>query len=191
MKIVLASASERRQELIKRIFESFDICVSSFDEAKVEFNGVCSTYVMEIAKGKALNVTNSMEEKAVVIGCDTIVSLDGKILGKPIDSGDAEDMLKYLSGKTHQVYSGIAIVDSYSGNIKTDYSCTDVRFSEISSQEIEKYIETGEPFGKAGAYGIQGYGGVFVEEIHGCYYNVVGLPLNKLKKMFREMGVNS
>ena len=113
-----------------------------------------------------------------------------KILGKPKDENEAFDMLKLLSGNTHQVYSGIAIINNKTGNINRDFVCTDVKFDNLSDEQIKKYIENGEYKDKAGAYGIQGYGGIFVEEIHGCYYNVVGLPLNKLSKMLKGMGVN-
>jgi septum formation protein len=191
MKIVLASASIRRQELLKRLTDEFEIIVSNFDEDRVEFSGDCGSYVMELAEGKASDVCKKMQSESIVIGCDTIVSFGNKILGKPKDKTEAFNMLKFLSGNSHQVYSGIVLVNTRSEKIIRDYVCTDVKFSELSDSEIRKYIENGEYKDKAGAYGIQGYGGVFVEKIHGCYYNVVGLPLNKLSKMLVEMGVNS
>ncbi|MDW8799869.1 Maf-like protein [Clostridium sp. A1-XYC3] len=190
MKIILASASSRRQELLNRLIEDFKIIVSDFDENSVEFKGDCGSYVMELAEGKALDVCNKVKEEAIVIGCDTIVSYKDTILGKPQDEKEAFNMLKLLSGNIHQVYSGIAVVNNSSGKIIREFVCTDVKFDKLSDMQIEKYIEKGEYADKAGAYGIQGYGGIFVEEIHGCYYNVVGLPLNKLSKMLKEMGVN-
>ena len=191
MNIVLASASIRRHELLKRLTDKFEIIASDFDENAVEFNGDCGSYVMKLAEGKALNVCKSVHNESIIIGCDTIVSFGNKILGKPENEEEAFNMLKFLSGTSHQVYSGIAVVNSASGKIIRDYVCTNVKFSDLSDDVIRKYIERGEYKDKAGAYGIQGYGGVFVEEIHGCYYNVVGLPLNKLSKMLREMGVSS
>lgn len=191
MEIVLASASSRRQELLKRLTDNFNIVVSNFDEDSIKFNGDCPSYVMKLAEGKASDVCKNMkEEEAIIIGCDTIVAFEGNILGKPKDTSEAIEMLKLLSGNTHQVYSGIAIIDSITGNVNKDFVCTNVKFDNLSDGQIKEYIEKGEYTDKAGAYGIQGYGGIFVEEIHGCYYNVVGLPLNKLSKMLKRMGVN-
>jgi septum formation protein len=190
MNLVLASASERRQELLRRITNDFSIIASDFDEEGVKFKGNCSNYVMELAKGKALDVASKIDNDAIIIGCDTIVSFKDHVLGKPKNKSEAFSMLKLLSGNIHQVYSGIAIVDTKIKNIKIDYVCTHVKFSSLSDEEIKKYIATEEPMDKAGAYGIQGFGGVFVEEIKGDYYSVVGLPLNKLNKMLKEMGVN-
>ncbi|MBI6871664.1 Maf-like protein [Clostridium aciditolerans] len=191
MNIVLASASIRRHELLKRLTDKFEIIVSDFDENAVKFDSDCASYVMKLAEGKALNVCKNVHNESIIIGCDTIVSFGNKILGKPENEEEAFNMLKFLNGTSHQVYSGIAVVNSASGKIIRDYVCTNVKFSDLSDDVIRKYIERGEYKDKAGAYGIQGYGGVFVEEIHGCYYNVVGLPLNKLSKMLREMGVSS
>lgn len=188
MKIVLASASSRRQELLERLVEKFQIVVSDFNEDSVVFKGNCPEYVMEISKGKALNVGKKLKEPSIVIGCDTVVSLEGAILGKPLDYNNAFEIIKMLSGKSHQVYSGITIYNTENGNTKSDFVMTDVKFSTLTDEEIKAYIKTGEPMDKAGAYGIQGFGGVFVEEIHGCYYNVVGLPLNKLNKMLDGWG---
>jgi septum formation protein len=190
MKIILASASVRRQELLKRIIDKFEIIVSDFDEHSINFDSDCSTYVMKLSEGKASTVCDKIKGEAIVIGCDTIVYFNGKILGKPKDKEEAFSMLKLLSGNIHQVYSGITIVDKSSDKILKDFVCTSVKFDNLSDEHIRKYIEKGEYEDKAGAYGIQGYGGVLVEEIHGCYYNVVGLPLNKLLKMLRGIGVN-
>lgn len=191
MKIVLASSSIRRRELLERLIDNFDVFVSNFKEDSVKFKGDCSKYVMELALGKAEDVSNKLEgEQAVIIGCDTVVYLNGNILGKPKDENDAFNMLKALSGNEHQVYSGIAVVDKTSGTVKKDFVKTTVKFSDISDDQIEKYLKRGEYKDKAGAYGIQGYAGVFISEIHGCYYNVVGLPLNKLYEILTGMGVN-
>jgi septum formation protein len=188
--VVLASASARRQELLKRLVEKYQILVSDFDESSVKFNNDCAEYVMELACGKALNVAEGLKAESLVIGCDTIVAFDGTVLGKPLDHEDAFAMLKMLSGKKHRVYSGIALVNTSTGQTSTDFAMTEVKFDILSDEVIRGYIASGEPMDKAGAYGIQGRGGVFVEEIHGCYYNVVGLPLNKLNKMIKGIGVN-
>lgn len=187
MKIVLASASERRQELLSRLVNNFEIIVSEFDENEVVFKGNVKEYVENIALGKAIDVQKNIHENAIIIAADTIVTLDNKILGKPKDGTEAFSMLKALSGRTHNVYSGLVLVNTKSGKIIKDSLCTEVKFSKLKDEEIIKYIESKEPLDKAGAYGIQGEGGIFVEEIKGCYYNVVGLPLNKLKSMMNEI----
>jgi septum formation protein len=190
MEFVLASASERRQELLKRIVEDFKIVISNFDETSVNFGGDCDEYVKVLALGKAREVADRTKDESMVVGSDTIVYHNGKILGKPKDEQDAYNMLKSLSGSSHKVYSGIAVINTASNEIKMDSVCTEVFFSTLSEEQISRYIASAEPMDKAGAYGIQGNGGIFVEKIHGCYYNVVGLPLNRLYFMLREMGVN-
>ena len=190
MKLILASGSERRQELLKRITEHFHIIISNFDENSICFNGVCEEYVMDISIGKALNVRKYCSEDSVIIASDTVVFFENRVLGKPGNRETAIEMLSLLSGKVHQVYTGLVLLHTRTGRILKDYVKTDVEFSELDKNDIINYVETGEPMDKAGAYGIQGFGGVFVKQIHGCYYNVMGLPLNKLKDMLREMGVN-
>ena len=187
MKIVLASASERRVELLNRLIKEFDIIVSDFDESKVLFEGSIDRYVKDIALGKALHVKKKLNEDAIIIAADTIVTLDNKLLGKPKDEEDAFNIIKSLQGRKHLVYSGIVVMNTAKNVIKEESLATEVTFSAISDNEILEYIKTGEPLDKAGAYGIQGIGGIFVEEIKGCYYNVVGLPLNKLKSMLKEV----
>lgn len=187
MKIVLASASERRKELLARIIKDFDIIVSDFDEDKVPFKGDVSLYVKELSLGKAKDVEQKINGPSIIIAADTVVSLEGEVLGKPKTELHAYNMLKTLSGNTHQVYSGITVINTSNKKIMSEVVCTDVKFSKLTDEEINNYISTKEPMDKAGAYGIQGFGGVFVEEIKGCYYNVVGLPLNKLNKMLKEI----
>ncbi|OSB17211.1 septum formation inhibitor Maf [Clostridium sporogenes] len=190
--IILASASQRRQELLKRILGNFQIIVSDFDESSIPFKNNIPFYVMNLAEGKARSVSKKImdQDNNLIIGCDTIVAFNNRILGKPKDKKDAFEMLQALSGNEHEVYSGLAILDVKSNKIIKDFVCTKVKFSKLTSSQIEKYINTGDPMDKAGAYGIQGKAGVFVENINGCYYNVVGLPLNKLNSMLMEMGVN-
>lgn len=189
MNLVLASASQRREELLKRITEDFEIVVSNFDEGMIHVTNNYPDYVMNIAKGKACNVAKDIINQSIIVGFDTVVVFEDKILGKPKDKEDAFRMLKMLSGSIHKVYSGIAIICTEDNKVVTDYACTEVTFSQLTDDEILQYIATGEPMDKAGAYGIQGYGGVFVERINGCYYNVVGLPLNKLNFMLKGIGV--
>ena len=187
LKIVLASASERRQELLNRLVENFTIIVSEFDESLVEFQGDLSEYVENIALGKAKDVVDRVKQDAIIIAADTIVTLENDILGKPKDKDDAFRMLKMLSGRVHKVYSGLVLINTSNGRVIKTSLATEVKFSSLTDEEIIKYINSGEPLDKAGAYGIQGKGGIFVEEIRGCYYNVVGLPLNKLKYMLNEI----
>ncbi|MCB2292514.1 Maf-like protein [Clostridium algoriphilum] len=190
MDIILASASPRRAELLKKITSNFKIMVSDFEESNILFSGNCEDYVMTLAKGKAMAICSSVKKPAVIIGCDTIVYLKGKVFGKPKDNLEAFQMLSDLSDNTHQVYTGIAVINTETQEIKNKYVCTQVTFSKLSSSEINNYIETGEPIGMAGAYAIQGAAAIFVKELKGCYYSVVGLPVNKLYFMLREMGVN-
>lgn len=191
MDFILASSSERRKELLKKIVNKFEVIPSDYDENEVVFNGDCSDYVMELSKGKALNVARKLKrDNGIIIASDTIVYFNEKVLGKPSSKEHAYEMLKSLSGETHKVYSGMAIYDLSTKQLKTDFSCSEVKFSNLDDQIIREYIKTGEPMDKAGSYGIQGYGGIFVEKIHGCYYNIVGLPINKLYFLLKEMGVN-
>jgi septum formation protein len=189
LNIILASASPRRQELLHRLTDDFTVKISDFDEYKIPYKGSPSEYVVTIAEGKAAEVATKVE-RGIVIGCDTIVALDQEVLGKPSSEKEAFKMLQQLSGRVHQVYSGIALINVKTKRVLKDYVKTEVKFDRISEREIMQYIKTGEPMDKAGAYGIQGYAGAFVEEIRGCYYNVMGLPLNKCLKMLREMGAN-
>ena len=190
MNIILASASERRAELLTKITSNFKIKTSEFEESDIPFSGSCGDYVMALARGKAMDICSSVKKPAAIIGCDTIVYFNGKVLGKPKDSVEAFQMLSDLSGNMHEVYTGVAVINTETQEISTEYVCTEVKFSKLSEEEINSYIETGEPFDKAGAYGIQGAASLFVEQVKGCYYNVVGLPVNKLYFMLREMGVN-
>lgn len=187
LKYVLASASERRQELLHRIISDFDIEVSNFDEDTVLFNGDAEEYVINLAKGKAISTKEKLSNDSIIIAGDTVVVLDGKILGKPKNEEDAFKMLRELSGKIHRVYSGITVINMYNNKSEEAAIYTEVKMSSLTDREILEYIKTGEPLDKAGAYGIQGYGGIFVEEIKGCFYNVVGLPLNLLNKMLNKV----
>ncbi|MGG7176797.1 Maf-like protein [Clostridium paraputrificum] len=187
MKVILASASERRQELLGRVVKDFEITVSDFDEDMVKYQGNVSEYVKEIALGKAQDVAKKITEDVIIIAADTIVTLNDTILGKPKDDSEAFRMLKSLSGNSHKVYSGVVLINTATGKTLKSSLATEVKFSKLTDEEITDYIKSGEPLDKAGAYGIQGQGGVFVEEIRGCYYNVVGLPLNRLKYMINEI----
>lgn len=179
MDIVLASASPRRQELLKIICNSFETIPADIDEF-VPADIPTEKVAEYLAGKKARHVLSSHPDK-IVIGCDTTVIIDDKILGKPVDENDCKNMLKMLSGRTHKVITGVAI---FFGNEKSIFfsETTAVKFYELSDSEIISYIATSEPFDKAGGYGIQGFGALLVERIDGDYFNVVGLPIAKLKR---------
>ncbi len=183
-KIVLASASPRRRELLEQIGIKFDIVVSNEPEDEIDKSLSPENYTSELALMKACNVakklTGTKRKDSLIIAADTVVYSDGKILGKPKDSDDAFRILKSLSGKAHEVYTGICVMRLTDGYATSKSIKTTVKFKELTDKTIKAYIKTGEPVDKAGAYGIQGRGAVLVEEICGDYFNVVGLPLSAL-----------
>ncbi len=172
-KIVLASASPRRRELLTTAGIEFEVLVSDADETIPE-GTLPVDAAMLTAEKKALAVAEKCSD-AVVIGADTIVVLDGKILGKPTDEEDARAMLRFLSGREHEVVTGVCLTDGEI--IKKFAQVSKVRFYELTDEEITAYVATKEPMDKAGAYGIQGKGCVLVEGIEGDYFNIVGLPV--------------
>ncbi len=183
MKIVLASASPRRQELLKNIFETFTIHTSSCEENTVFETP--SKYVMDLAAQKANDVADhymSSCDETLIIGADTIVFSDGNVLGKPTDKDDAYQMIKSLSGKPHEVYTGISLIHISNSDKKvySSFACTKVHVKELSEKEILAYIDTPEPYDKAGSYGIQGDFCRHISGIEGDYFNVVGLPVHLL-----------
>ena len=187
-KLILASASPRRQELMEMLGFNFTIVPSKVDEEKyMELKPV--EMVKELARAKAEKVAGFVEN-TVVIGSDTVVVLDDEILGKPSDQSEAVAMLKKLQNRKHSVFTGIAICGTVSGRVKVDYDKTDVFMRPISDEDIIGYVNTGEPMDKAGAYGIQGVGGIFVEKIEGSYFTVMGLPIHKLVLILKSFGVS-
>ena len=186
MDIILASHSPRRRELLERMgVERFEVCPPGVDEDIGDYPP--AELVSRLSRRKAEAVA-AQREGGVIIAADTVVALDGAVLGKPADGLEAFKMLSTLSGGRHQVYTGVTVL---AGDEKhTEYEVTDVTFRELSEQEIEDYIRTGEPMDKAGAYGIQGYGALFIEGIRGDYYNVMGLPVCRLGRMLERVGVN-
>lgn len=189
MKVILASKSPRRVEILEKIVKEFEVIQSNFDENTIDFKGDIEKYVKDLSRNKAIEVSKRLNEPSIVIAADTVVFQDGKVLEKPKNEEDAFSMLSSLSGNTHKVYSGICLINTYDDTVVTDCDCTEVRFSELNPRQIRNYINSGEPMDKAGAYGIQGLGGAFVEGIKGCYYNVMGLPLNKLYKALENYDI--
>jgi septum formation protein len=186
MRIILASGSPRRKELLSQIGIAFEVIPSNYEERMVELP--VPMLVEHFAYMKGSDVAQSVQGEALVIGADTVVYLD-EIMGKPSSREDAFAMLRKLSGKQHLVISGLSIINTSTGETLTQHESTRVKMKELDSDEITAYINSGEPVDKAGAYAIQGMGSLFVEGIEGDYYNVVGLPLFRLRKMLEHFGV--
>ena len=178
MAVILASASPRRKELLSFITDEFSVLPSGVEEIVPEKLSVCKIPEY-LAKLKALDIANK-NPNDTVIGADTSVILGKTVLGKPKDREDARNMLLMLSGKTHKVITGCAVVKN--GGCKSFSVVSKVKFQKLSINEIEAYLDTSEPYDKAGSYAVQGRAGAFVEYIKGDYFNIVGLPIAKLKK---------
>lgn len=186
--IILASSSPRRQEMLRNLGLDFIIHPSGTDESVDD--GLKPEIIVELlAERKAADVAAHYQE-GLVIGSDTIVVLEGKVLGKPKDEQDAFSMLSSLQGTSHSVFSGLAIIDAETGKRKTGYIETKVTMREVSSDEIRRYIATREPMDKAGAYAIQGLGSIFIEGIIGDYFSVVGLPVRLMADYLEQFGVS-
>ena len=202
--IVLASQSPRRRELLERLIPEFKILVDNSDEV-VEDGVPPEETVRRLALQKATNVADKADNDALIIAADTMVFINGKVLGKPANETEARDMLRILSGREHYVCTGIAVVDKKNDKTFCDFERTVVHFKPLSDEEIEKYIKSGEPMDnsavpiwnskkntipewadKAGAYGIQDIGALFVDWIKGDYFNVVGLPICKLAQVLKR-----
>lgn len=201
--IILASGSPRRKELLEQIGLNFEICPAQGEEIITKEDP--KDVVMELSSQKAREVASMIRtyegahaelmtpQDILIIGADTVVSMEGRILGKPKDEEDAFRMLEFLAGKTHSVYTGVAFVFlSASGKAGEHifYEKTDVAMRDMSREEIERYIATGEPMDKAGAYGIQGKCAIFVDKIDGDYNNVVGLPVAGIYRELKKLGIN-
>lgn len=187
-KIILASASPRRREILSGVGMDFEVLVSEADEGTVSPEGLeTGVYVQELALLKASAAAKAADEKeAIIIAADTVVAASGEILGKPKDEEDAFRMLKSLSGKCHSVFTGICVMRKKNAYSVCAAVQTRVYFKELSDKQIESYIKTGEPMDKAGAYGIQGKGSVLIEKIEGDYFNVVGLPVSRLAEILEK-----
>lgn len=187
-KIILASASPRRQQLLANLGVPFTSFPANIDEG-VLLSEKPRDAVRRIAEAKARAVAVSFEE-GLIIAADTAVVLAGEFLGKPSHSREAMVMLQRLSGRPHQVITAVCLYDVKTGQLLVDEEETRVYFRNLTREEIESYVNTGEPMDKAGAYGIQDRGALLVDKIEGCYFNVVGLPLGRLYLMLKSFGVN-
>jgi septum formation protein len=188
MRLILASGSPRRAEILRNAGFSFTIQPAHADETLLPSERA-EDYVLRLAKAKAQLVAAAANgvENTFVIGADTTVVCDGRIFGKPADAAEAREMLQALSGTTHEVLTGIAIVRASDGKSVAEVATTHVTFLPLTEEEIDAYVASGEPFDKAGAYGIQGLGGKFVSRIEGCYFNVMGLPLSRVWQALRGL----
>jgi len=182
--LILASNSPRRRELLDNVGIGYIPDPADVDESVLP-GEPAEKYVRRLALAKA-ETTAARHGSGLVLGADTVVVLDGDILGKPASAGEAAEMLGRLSGREHVVMTGVALVDAETGRSAVDVESTRVRMASLSRDEIEMYVATGEPMDKAGAYGIQGRASVFVEGITGCFFNVVGLPLARLDRMLKN-----
>ena len=193
-KLILASTSARRAEILRNAGFDFEVFPYSVDEAHSP-REEAPVYVWRVAALKARTAASRLRAKrqkdvAVIVAADTVVALDGDILGKPGSTEDARKMLRRLSARWHEVFTGLAVLlPRSSDQMSVGVERTRVEFAPLSATEIDEYIETGEPFDKAGGYGIQGQGGRFVRRIEGCYFNVMGLPLSRLYTLLAELKV--
>lgn len=183
-KIILASASPRRAEILRNAGFDFTVSASEIDESP-KVGEAAAAYVERVAEAKARAAESRLQpapenRSCAIVAADTVVSIGGDIFGKPSSLADARFMLRRLSGRWHEVFTGLAVLEPTARTAIVGVEHTRVEFSEISDREIDEYIQSGEPFGKAGAYAIQGRGGRFICKVDGCYFNVVGLPLARL-----------
>jgi septum formation protein len=187
MRIVLASASPQRAEILRQADIAFEALPARVDELRRRGEPPAQL-VLRLAEAKARAAADRSSPPAIVVGADTEVVVDGGVLGKPASAEEARAMLRRLSGETHEVITGLAIIRLPAGAIRREREVTRVTFAALSEEEIEGYVASGEPFDKAGAYAIQGRGGRFVTRVEGCYFNIVGLPLSRLYRILRELG---
>ena len=189
MKFILASSSPRRQDLLQRLKTPFDVILPDVDESTIISDGSPGSYCTTLAELKANDISQHYPND-LVIGADTIVVLGDEILGKPNDKATAEHMLQTLSGKTHQVYTGVCLKWTEQNIHHLFAEITTVTFRNLDDGDISHYIESCPPYDKAGAYGIQDWSAVFVKEIRGCYDNVVGFPISRFYQELKKLGIN-
>lgn len=185
VKLVLASASPRRKTLLEQIGLQFEVHPSHIPEPPL-VDQTPATYAEELARDKAAEIAQEFPDR-LVIGADTIVIVDATVLGKPVDEQDAYHMLSLLSGRSHQVITAYSIQLKEKNLERTEHVMTEVHFKDLAHEEKLQYIHSGAVMDKAGSYGIQDFSGVFVDRIHGCFYNVVGLPLSHFNSTLQSL----
>ena len=192
-KLILASKSPRRAEILRAVGWQFESIAADIDETRERDEDAVS-YVKRLAKSKAEKI-RAQVANGTVLGADTTVVVNGEILEQPRDAEDARRMLHLLNNKWHEVLTGVALISDGtpdgSDSVIVDHEVTRVRFGEMSDAEIDWYISTGEPFGKAGAYGIQGHAALFIEEVKGDYFNIVGLPIRLVYELLNKAKITS
>ena len=186
MRLLLASNSPRRRELLRNAGFDFDVVPSRIDEGEPNAGELPEEYARRVARAKALHVAACSPADSLVLGADTVVTIDGLLLGKPTGPADAARMLRLLSGRTHHVITAICLVLAPDEVAALEHERTEVFFRELSEGEIGQYVASHEPFDKAGAYAIQGLAAKFVTRISGCYFNVVGLPIALLTGVLQD-----
>lgn len=191
MKLILASQSPRRSELLRNAGFDFDVIPSGVEEGPPAPGELPEEYARRAARAKALLVAARSPLASLVLGADTIVKIGGLILGKPSGSLEATRMLRFLSGQTHEVITAICLVRAPDQIVALKHETTFVTFRELNGDEIQAYVASHEPFDKAGAYAIQGLASKFITQISGCYFNVVGLPLSLLYEILKTLGDRS
>lgn len=184
--IILASKSPRRQELLQKLNLHFTVMTEEIDETMDPAIPLVQE-ICRVSEGKARAVSSQLNDDDLIISADTVVCVDGRRLGKPASEEEAASMLRLLSGRSHEVVSGVCLLQG--GHCETCAVTTKLHFRPLTEQEISAYVATGEPMDKAGSYGIQGLASIFVDRLDGDYYNVMGLPLCTLSQMLRRFGV--
>ncbi|WP_297406003.1 nucleoside triphosphate pyrophosphatase [uncultured Cetobacterium sp.] len=183
--MILASKSPRRKEILQQMGFNLEIKVKEIEE--ISDKEELTEQIMDISKKKVMEVANENRD-SFVVGADTVVEIDGKVLGKPKDEIEAKNMLKLLSGRGHRVVTALTLVNKEKNISISDYVKSEVFFREITEEEIDWYISTKEPMDKAGSYGIQGLGAVFVERIDGDFFSIMGFPINKFMNILKNIG---
>jgi len=187
--LILASASPRRKEILGRLGMPFGIDPSGMDEPRRNPRETPSAYAVRVACLKAREVAKR-HKSGLILSADTIVILGNLILGKPETRAEAGRMMQRLSGRWHEVITGICLTDCSTGRMHSAFSRTRVHFRRLSAKEIEWYLKTGEYRDKAGAYGVQGYASLFIDRIEGCFFNIVGFPVSVFEQLCRKFGIN-
>ncbi|TAM84791.1 MAG: septum formation inhibitor Maf [Acidobacteria bacterium] len=176
VRLILASNSPRRRELLQNAGFQFDVRSSGIEETRLPGES-SEDFARRLARDKTLDVARESKPGSLVLGADTVVAINGEILEKPVDAADAARMLRALSGRTHRVITGVCLIRAPETVLAWTHETTSVTFKDLTDEEIDSYVASGEPFDKAGGYGIQGLASRFVPRIEGCYFNVVGLPI--------------
>ncbi len=188
MRLILASESARRKDLLRSVGIEPTVVPSGVEEGVVEEGDDPASLVVYLARQK-VDAVSKRYPSDYILGADTVVSIDGNILGKPKNALDAQSMLTHLSGKTHQVYTGVVLYDPNTSKMLSDWDRTEVTFKELDEEEVTWYVATKEPMDKAGAYGLQGAGAFFVRRVVGDYSGVIGLPLPKTYDLLKRSGL--